>query len=211
MAKWLILVWVLLTAPLVEFLLGRGSTWATMLGYHAGCLLMARWLGPPQGQRIPPPRLILWVALSSFLIVLGAGLAAAHFLLPDERLSILRDRLRQWGVGQGPWLLAYYSLVNPFIEERFWRVGLLGAAVMQSCPTWGRWLLATVGFGLYHAVVLVQLLGLHAGLVAVLGVVGAAFIWSLLYEYERGGRLCSSSHLGADLGTVALYYLLLSG
>lgn len=105
------------------------SAWSALVGFHIGILLSLMWLKPSL------PLDILWKpaswrsAVTSILLCSSGGLGL--YLLWDV-LGISADlslRIFELGLVEGMqlWFIAYFSLVNPFMEEYFWR-GVLGSA-----------------------------------------------------------------------------------
>ena len=148
-ARWA-LVWVVLSAPVVVLLLrSPAAGLGAMLGYHACCLSAAKAAGVDWGRRIRPWEALAWAVTT--LVLLG-GVAQA---LPQ--VSVLLERatpsLQRWGL-QG-WLglaaFGWYVVVNPWIEEVFWRGSLLGPAVQSLVGRRAAAWIAALGFVPYHS------------------------------------------------------------
>jgi len=104
------------------------SAWLALTGFHLAILLMLAWFRPP----LPPDiffKAAQWkhVLLSIFFSTLS-GLGLYLFWNFSEVASDLHEQLAALGLSGFTWLgfIAYFTLVNPFIEEYFWR-GFLGS------------------------------------------------------------------------------------
>jgi membrane protease YdiL (CAAX protease family) len=105
--------------------------------------------------------------------------------------------------------LFYYALVNPIVEERWWRGAVLGPGFRSRIGARGARVLSSVGFLPHHAVVLVASYGFILGAALVFPVLAAACLWTAWRE--RTGRvwLPLASHAGTDVGLALLYIVLL--
>lgn len=200
-----VVVWAVLCGPIVLVLLRLpGAAWSALVFYHAGCLV-AVWLAGGTGRsvRLGLPAALGLGALSA-AVVLGAGALAWEWrLLPQGEVAAWS----RWGV-RPPldriWLVVYV-LVNPWVEERYWRGALLSEPVQARFGRAATRALAILGFGIHHAVVLGASLGWGRGLVLVLPVVAAGAIWTVMRERSGGIAPAIASHRGADLALALLY------
>jgi hypothetical protein len=206
MAYGIALVWAALTGPVVALLLeARHAAWAAMLGYHAGCLLAASSLRAGWGPRPGPAVLLAWT-VGSAAIVFGAGSLVVPTMFPPEVLDRARAVLTEWGMSptRAPWLLTYYVLVNPGLEEWFWRATLLDATGPIRAP--GRRAISIVAFVPFHAVVLQAVFGSTGLAWMLVGIAGASAFWASV-QVRRGTTWPAyASHMGADAGVALLYF-----
>lgn len=197
------LTWGMACGPLtVQLLRVYESAWVAMLTYHAVTLLvgvrLASW-----GPRPPVPRVLL-VGIASLALTVATGFA----ILP--RLGVTRATLlrwNEWGAAPpaGLWLLLYYALVNPWIEELFWRGARVG-------PVPGRRPTGIPGvtvFWLFHVWVLASSFGLAVGALVSLPVWLAGFAWAWMCRRRGGIWWSGASHQGANAGLVLLYLWIL--
>ena len=104
------------------------SAWAALLGFHAVIIILLLIHKP----NIPIALLfksknIKWIILSVFLC--GSSGIILYFLWPMFGVANdLPAQLQSLGLTSFTWpfFIAYFSLVNPLIEEYFWR-GFLGS------------------------------------------------------------------------------------
>jgi hypothetical protein len=197
--------WALACGPLVFALLQvPAAAWCAMFGYHAGCLAAARWAGGiATGPRLGARR-AMGIAAVSVAVTAGAGVVArAVALLPEDAAAAWAG----WGLRPPHDLawLAYYVIVNPWVEERYWRGALLAPAVVARLGTAPARALAVLGFGIHHLAVLGASFGLARGALLVLPVLAAGAAWTLMRLRSGGVSLAVASHLGTDLALAAVY------
>lgn len=174
------------------------SGWAAILGYHAGmCLLLWTCDGWPASGRL----LGGWswkegAACTAFCTGAGAVILVLWPLAGDPS-SPLAGRLADLGLEGASWWLfaAYYVLVNPFLEEIYWR-GWLSTDSRLPAPIDGL-------FAGYHALVLVLFIGWPWVLVAFACLVAAAWLWRRLSKRCGGLAIPVISHLAADISVIA--------
>ncbi len=142
-----------------------------------------------------------WI-FTSMALCASSGLAIYYlrqFLGMTENLS---SQLEGIGLNKStwPWLITYFSLVNPFIEEYFWR-GYLGSE--------------RTGFDIgdliyagYHGLVL---MGKIHPLMIFLALVGLTFIgwfWRQISRADDGLLIPVLGHLAADFSILMSVYLI---
>jgi len=180
-----------------------GSGWAAIVGYHlAMCCVLTIARSWAEGAALVRG----WHTLFGLgMCGLCATSGALVFVLwPVIHLGgvSMSGGLAAVGLEGWPWLafIAYYSLVNPWLEELFWR----GWYPMKL----GRPLVADVLFAGYHVFVLVLFVQLSWSLVAFGVLVAVAFIWRCLARKHGGLLIAVISHMVADVSVIAAVYLL---
>ncbi len=177
------------------------SAWAALLGFHAaiiGSLLIAR-------PGIPLATLLKssnkkWIALS--LLVCGSSGFALFFLW--DVFGIARDlpsQVEALGLNARTWVpfIAYFALVNPFVEEYFWR-GYLGSATRGL----HRSDLLYAGF---HALILIHKVPVVSIVFAVVALALAGWFWRQIAREENGGLLAPVlGHMAADFTILIAIY-----
>ncbi|MCS6994364.1 MAG: hypothetical protein NZP74_11085 [Anaerolineales bacterium] len=201
MARNLRFLWVLLPylAVFWGMMLTR-SAWGALIGFHLALLplLLPNW---KQARRLLAP-----VSRHILLPLTFGGLAAGPLLwllwplggiLPDypARVEALRLRCETW-----PLFLAYFSLVNPFLEEWYWR-GVLG----NDSP---RPRLIDFLFAGYH--IIIMLLFAAPVWVCIGFLVLAGVSWGWRQSVRLSGSLLPAalSHLLADVSVLSMLYVL---
>jgi len=142
-------------------------------------------------------------ATVAFLLGAGAHAAGACLAAPSQWAA--------WGLAPPGdlLLLGLYLLCNPILEEWFWR----GTLLQSGAPRWGRArrVFAVLGFLPFHAVFLYQSFGAGLCALATLAILAAALLWTALRVRSGNTWWSVASHLGADVGVVALYVCFLRG
>ena len=201
--------WSLSSGPLAALALGGlGSAWIAMLAYHVGCVATALRLGARLGPRPRSGRLLLCAAGSAVLAALLGGVAAVT--LPEGWFPM--RHWRAWGL-ETPgdrWLLTYYVVVNPWVEEWFWRAALLGAHARRQLGTTTSVAFSIGAFTTFHLCVLWIAFGAAAGTGAASSVLGAGVLWTILRLRSGHTWWSAVSHQGADLGLAILYFAFLN-
>ena len=177
------------------------SAWAALLGFHAaiiGSLLIAR-------PGIPLSTLLKnsnkkWIALN--LLVCGTSGFALFFLWDVFGIANdLPSQVAALGLNARTWLpfIAYFALVNPFVEEYFWRA-YLGSATKRL----HRSDLLYAGF---HALILIRKAPIVSILFAVAALALAGWFWRQVAREEDGGLLAPVlGHMAADLTILLAIY-----
>lgn len=193
-------------APLIPYLtVGLGvfvfhNAWVAILSYHVGMLGLLFLSGSKISLRRAYSGKTVW------LPVLGAVAGAASgviLYLIWPMLSIPGD-ISKFVAGLGinsatwPFFLVYFILVNPVIEEYFWR-GFLGSSSRLFT-------LDDALFAGYHILVL-------AGQISTFWLVGcfivltlAAWAWRQINRMNGGILASTVSHLTADIMVILTIY-----
>lgn len=101
-----------------------------------------------------------------------------------------------------PIFILYYSLVNPFLEEWYWR-GYLGSVSKKL-------VVSDVCYAGYHPLVLYRFLRWPWLVLEFLVLVGVAWIWRQIARRAGGLLIPVVSHLTADASLIIAIYLLAS-
>jgi membrane protease YdiL (CAAX protease family) len=174
------------------------NVWIAMLGYHllAGLILLRN----RQFHRVQQ----LWegggMLLSLVCMVLGATagwliyLSVGFIHLPPN----LAESLQAFGLSNGSWwfFILHYAIVNPVIEELYWR-GFLGSE--SRLPT-----LSDICYAAYHPLVLAKFIAWQWTLPVLIGLVAMGWRW--LSAYSKGLRLATLMHASADLSIILAIY-----
>jgi membrane protease YdiL (CAAX protease family) len=177
------------------------SAWIALLGFHVGILLALFWLKPqtPNAVLFKPAS---WksVLLSVFLCGMG-GVGLYLFwnwfaIAPDLNAKILA-----LGLNAPAWLgfVAYFSFINPFMEEYFWR-GVLGSDTRSLY-------IGDLAYAGFHAFILWNKAHLISVFFALMVLVAIGWFWRQVYR--RDGSLLAPvlGHMAADLSILLAVYL----
>ncbi len=195
-------------APFIPFLIiGLGwlltnNAWVTLLGYHLGLLgvlLLARQTDTASklsrgGQ---PVLMVLTILAGAAAGILLFVLYPALGIEPGLGGALARSGLS--GLTWPPFIL-YYSLVNPCLEEWYWR-GYLGGPDRR--PT-----ISDVCYAGYHPIVLSSFMSWPWLILEFLVLLGAAWLWRQIAHRTGGLLIPLLSHLSADAGLILAIYLL---
>jgi hypothetical protein len=169
------------------------SAWAAVLGYHAGIILLVTlakaW--PRLGEFRPSAP--IWKTILFGLTGCTAGVMV-YFLWPLLHVSPhLTDALSNWGLVPSAWplFIAYATLVNPWLEESYWR-GWLGSANRQP-------ILRDAVFAGFHLVVLAPFFPLFWLVVAFLVLAGSGWMWRQVIRTEQSMLATTLFHMAADV------------
>jgi uncharacterized protein len=177
------------------------NAWLTLLGFHLAILLavfLLRSALPPHDFFKPAN---LKHVLSSILICSLSGLSL--YLLWDvfEIADDLPMQLAALGLNSSTWFgfIAYFSLVNPFVEEYFWR-GTLGSNSTKI-------FLGDVIYAGFHIIAVWGMAHPLSMLFMLFVLTLAGWFWRQLYR--RDGSLLAPvlSHMAADLSILIAVYL----
>lgn len=176
----------------IGFLIFR-NVWLAMLGYHAG---MAAYLVRTKpkinlhhltGRKKPVILIAGFLAgavVSSFLFLCWPWLS-----IPDD-ISVY---LSSVGLSKSTWpvFLVYFIIINPPLEEYFWRY-CLNSALKRP-------VLHDLLFAGYHLLVFYNLVAPLWLLLVFLGLTAGAWFWRQLNRVNGGILVSYISHLAADI------------
>jgi hypothetical protein len=176
------------------------NAWAALLGFHLAILLsllLAR-------SQVPVKILfksnhLRWVALS----ILLSGSVGVFLYFSWSSLGIAGDlsaHVAALGLNSSNWIafIAYFTLVNPFMEEYFWR-GCLGS------PTKRPYISDFVYAG-FHAMILAGNMSVASIVYCLTALVLAGWFWRQLAR-EDGGLLAPVlGHMAADFMILITVY-----
>jgi hypothetical protein len=193
-------------SPLIPYItVGIGllvlhNAWIALLGYHAGMIIVLRLAKTD----IPIKRIYqgnyYWITVITALVGISAGillyLVWPHLSVPDD----LKVFLRGIGIYDWTWfvLIIYCSLVNPLLEEYYWR-GYLGSPARGIT-------LNDILFSGYHVIVLAGHVGVIWLIAGFSGVTLAAWFWRQMNRIDGGLRTSAVSHLVADTSILLTIY-----
>jgi len=180
--------------PLVAGLLLLDNAWVATFGFHGAILLTlfvhrARW----------SPGVLLrgggWAWLPLFTLLTLAGGAVLVWIAGgypgyDRHLSAA---IRGLGVPESALipLAVYICLVNPVLEEAFWR-GLFFEGHR-------RLVLADVAYGGIHVIILMPFMYAHQAVIGAVFLVGLGYVWRRLVLWRKGNALSLAWHVVADM------------
>lgn len=172
------------------------NAWLAILTYHAGMLVVLL---------VAKEKLSLKRVFDNpkYFIVLAGALAGAagggllYFVWPwlglNGNVSAYTSSIGLTAAGW-PGFLAYFVLVNPVIEEYYWRGFLAGGQKGIS--------LSDVWFSGYHLLVLAGLISPLWLVVVFISLTFAAWFWRQMNRWNGGLLASTVSHLTADIAVM---------
>lgn len=192
--------WVILPYLAVAFgMMTLRSAWGALIGFHLGLipLLLSNW------ERTHP--LLAPVSLSILLPVAFSGLVAGLGLwLVWPLTGIPADypaRVEALGLREDTWLpfIAYFTLVNPFLEETYWR-GILGSD--SRLPQAVDFLFAG-----YHVIIMALFAAPLWVLIGFFILAGAGWLWRQVSRQTQSLLPVVLFHALADWSILVVLYL----
>lgn len=168
------------------------SAWIAILSYHAGILFIL-WIvryTKPTPFRISVPT---WKLLTFAILGASAGMAM-YLLWPNVFISpVLTQALEQWGLMRMRWpfFIGYSALVNPWLEELYWR-GWLGS--VNRLP-----IVNDALFAGFHLIILAPFISIAWLVIVFIVLTATGWLWRQVTRRTHSllpGALC---HMMADV------------
>ncbi len=168
------------------------SAWGALLGFHIAIVVSVLIARP----NIPVSILvknknIQWIALN---VLLCGSSGVTLYLLWDTFGFVpdLSQQVETLGLNSQTWIpfLAYFALVNPFIEEYFWR-GWLGSAS-------NRLHISDFVYAGFHGLVLIGKVQAGSILFGLTALVAAGWLWRQIVREDEGLLAPALGHAAAD-------------
>ncbi len=176
------------------------NAWSALLGFHAAIFLALAFARPVVPVNILfKSKSLKWILFSVlFCSTSGIGL---YFLW--DVFGVAKDlpaQLVSMGLNSNSWIpfIAYFSLVNPFIEEYFWRGALGNDAIGIH--------VGDLIFAGYHAMILWGRTYPFAILFAVIILVSAGWLWRQISRNDHGLLAAILGHMTADFSILLVIY-----
>jgi hypothetical protein len=177
------------------------SAWGALLAFHLAILISLFAVKPGIPLRtLRSGHNMIWL-WSTVVLCASSGLAV-YFLW--DKFGIVGDismRVAAMGLNSSSWLpfIAYFSLVNPWLEEYFWR-GYLGNP--------GRHLhTSDFLYAGFHGLILINKVHPLAILFSLAVLVFAGWFWRQIARVDGGLRAPVLGHMAADLTILLAVYV----
>ena len=177
------------------------DAWIALLGFHLAIILSLFYAKP----NVPIAVLFRytntkWVILS--ILLCGSSGVGLYFLWHQFGIAInISEQTMSLGLNPDNWLffIAYFALVNPFIEEYFWR-GYLGNATRN-------FIISDAIYAGYHALVLIGRAHLITIMFCMALLTFAGWLWRQIAREDQGLLAPALGHMSADFMILAAVYL----
>lgn len=176
------------------------DAWMTLVGFHIAILLTLLFLRPNLPINILfKSKYPKWI-LVSMLICSSSGIGLYFLWDLFGVASDLPIQLKSLGLNASSWpmFMTYFVLVNPFVEEYFWR-GVLGSDIKQLYSM-------DIIFAGYHALILWGRVHPLSILFAVIILVSAGWLWRQISRQDDGLLAAVLGHMAADFSILMTIY-----
>jgi membrane protease YdiL (CAAX protease family) len=172
-----------------------------LLSFHTAIvlsLLLARSQVPI--QVLFKSKDIRWVILN-VLLCGSSGISLYFFWSYFEVIGNLSDHVQSFGLTGTTWpvFLTYFVLVNPLIEEYFWR-GYLGSPTRRLYPS-------DFLYAGFHGLILLDRMEIAAVLYSLILLTLAGWFWRQLARANEGLLAPVLGHMAADFTILMAIYL----
>jgi hypothetical protein len=176
------------------------SGWVAIFLYHAGIIALVTLAKAWPGREAFRANAPMWKIALFGLGGCSAGILL-YFLWPLLNFSsALGAALLDWGLTPNAWplFIAYGALVNPWLEEVYWR-GWLGSAAKRP-------ILYDFIFGGFHLVVLAPFLSPFWLTIALLVLAFSGWMWRQVDRVEKSMLATSLFHMASDLSILLVVW-----
>lgn len=129
-----------------------------------------------------------------------------QFINPDQIKIILTT----WNIDSSMtiYLLVMLIIVNPFIEEFFWR-GYILKSLLLRYGSWTSICISALGYTSYHLITTGFLFSWNIGIILSVFIFGVGLIWAKWHLKSKSIYPAIISHLIADAGIMIIYLQLI--
>jgi len=177
------------------------SAWGALLGFHLailGSLLVAK-------PNIPlaiffKSTNFKWILLS-LLLCESSGITLYYAWHVFRFAPDFSTQVAAWGLNKHNWIqfITYFTLVNPFVEEYFWR-GYLASDVKSLHLT-------DFVYAGYHAMIIINKIHLLSVVYSMGVLVTAGWLWRQIKREDQGLLAAVLGHMAADFTILLAVYL----
>jgi len=173
------------------------NVWAAVAVFH-GCMLLAllihrnRW----DSKQVFRGGRLFWMPLITLSVAIF-GYSFLQFVTRHDRYeSFLAKQWHLFGLDSPfiPFLAVYFCLVNPVLEEAFWR-GLFGSKLRR--PT-----ISDIAYGSFHYWIVLPFAKNEQAIVAAAALIVMGYLWRQIATHSGGLRLPIFWHALADAAII---------
>jgi membrane protease YdiL (CAAX protease family) len=177
------------------------NAWAALLTFHLAIItsvLIAKPGVPP--KILLTSRSLKWILLSVFICG-STGITLYYFW---DKFDIARDlsaHVEAMGLSRSGWVpfIAYFSLVNPFLEEYFWR-GYLGSQDTNFAAS-------DFLYAGFHGLILMDKANTDMIVYSIAVLILAGWFWRQIARADGGLLAPLLGHMAADFSILTAVYL----
>ena len=197
--KWIIPVLVYLAVGLGMFIVRQA--WVALLVFHLAIVISLLVVKPELPiKTLFASRGYKWILIN--ILLCGSSGAVLYFLW--DEFGIVKDfaaQVEALGLNSSTWLpfIAYFTLVNPLIEEYFWR-GYLGSPTEDLHAS-------DMAYAGFHGLILLDRMKADAVVYALAMLVLAGWFWRQIARKDGGLLAPVLGHMAADFSVLLAVYL----
>lgn len=177
------------------------SAWGALVGFHLAVIVSLLIAKPKLSVSILfKSTNIKWILLS--ILLCGTSGVFLYYLWDKfEFANDLPAQVKALGLNSATWFpfIAYFALVNPFVEEYFWR-GYFGS------PTKGLYLYDFIYSG-FHFLILLGKVNTYSIMFGLSVLVFAGWLWRQIARADHGLLAPVLGHMAADFTILMAVYL----
>jgi membrane protease YdiL (CAAX protease family) len=176
------------------------SAWGALVGFHAAIILSLLMARP----KIPVSILLKSTHLKwTLLSILLCSSSGVMLYLTWDRFDFVPDlsaKIEVLGLTSSTWIpfISYFALVNPFVEEYFWR-GYLGSNTRTLN-------ISDLLYSGFHGLILIGKVRTGSILFALALLVLAGWFWRQLFREDEGLLAPVLGHMAADFTILMAVY-----
>jgi len=197
--KWIAPVFVYIAVAVGLFIFR--TAWSSLLTFHLA-ILISLWVAKPNIpiRTLFTSRNFQWI-LISILLCGSTGITLYFFWDKFGVAENLAEHVEAIGLNPSTWIwfIAYFTLVNPFMEEYFWR-GYLGS------PT-SNFYLSDFLYAGFHGLILLNKVQANMIVYSLALLVLAGWFWRQIARIDGGLLAPVLGHTAADFAILMAVYL----
>jgi len=176
------------------------SAWGALLGFHA-VIIVALLIAKPNIpiQILLKNNNIKWIPLN--ILLCGSSGAILYFFWNSfGTASNITEQVVSLGLNASNWpvFIAYFAMVNPFIEEYFWR-GYLGNKTKSLHSS-------DFLYAGFHGLILIGKIHIYSIIFALAMLVLAGWFWRQIAHEDNGLLAPVLGHMVADFTILVVVY-----